>query len=236
MNAPSAGLRARGLSTGYGPISVVQDLDLHVDRGEVVALLGANGAGKTTTIMALAGVIPLTAGSVQLDGAPLNGSLYRRARRGLSLVPEGRSVFMGLSTRTNLRLGAGPPDRALELFPELRPLLARQAGLLSGGEQQILALARALAARPKLLLVDELSLGLAPLIVQRLVLAIRRAADDGAGVLLVEQHAQKALSIADRGYVLRRGRVVLEGTGPELTGRLDELEAAYLGRSPGAGV
>jgi branched-chain amino acid transport system ATP-binding protein len=221
-------LAVSDLTVGYGALPVLRGVSMRVDAGEVVALLGPNGAGKSTTIMAIAGVLPLTSGSVWLAGVPLRGPLHQRARRGLSVVTEGRSVFMGLSTATNLALGRGPVDRALELFPELVPLLDRRAGLLSGGEQQILTLARALAARPKVLVVDELSLGLAPLVVRRLLDAIRSAADDGIGVLLVEQHARQALALADRGYVLRRGNIELEGTGSELLERIDEIEAAYL--------
>jgi branched-chain amino acid transport system ATP-binding protein len=221
-------LDVRGLTVGYGDLPVVSGLDLRVEPGEVVALLGANGAGKSTTILALAGALP-SKGEVLFDGVPLKGPLHRRARRGIGFIPEGRSVFMGLSAEKNLRLGAGPFDAALELFPELRSLLGRRAGMLSGGEQQILGLARALAAEPKLLLVDELSLGLAPKIVARLLEAVRvAAADRGAGVLLVEQHARQALRVADRGYVMSRGRIELSGAGSELLGRIEAIESTYL--------
>jgi branched-chain amino acid transport system ATP-binding protein len=178
--------------------------------------------------MAIAGALPLTSGRILLEGTSLTEPLHKRARLGLSVVTEGRSVFMNLSTMTNLRLGRGPVDRALELFPELIPLLGRLAGQLSGGEQQILTLARALAATPKVLIVDELSLGLAPLVVRRLLHAVRSAADKGTGVLLVEQHARQALAVADRAYVLQRGSVELEGAAVELLGRIDEIEAVYL--------
>jgi branched-chain amino acid transport system ATP-binding protein len=154
--------------------------------------------------------------------------LFRRAKRGLAIVTEERSVFMGLSTAANLRLGRGETARALELFPELEKLLGRQAGMLSGGEQQILTLARALAGEPKLLLADELSLGLAPLIVERILRAVREAADRNVGVLLVEQHALQALQLADRAYVLRRGRIELEGKASDLLDRLGEIERSYL--------
>jgi branched-chain amino acid transport system ATP-binding protein len=220
-------LDVRGISVGYGDLPVVTGLDLQVESGEVVALLGANGAGKSTTILALAGALPAS-GTILMDGEPLRGPLHRRARRGLSLIPEGRSVFMGLTTEKNLRLGRGDVDVALELFPELRPLLSRKAGMLSGGEQQILGLARALAGRPRLLLVDELSLGLAPKIVQRLLSALHGAAEAGTGVLLVEQHARQALRVADRGYVLSRGRCELSGTAPDLLARIDDIERTYL--------
>ncbi len=187
-----------GLTTGYGDIPVVHGIDVQVPAGELVALLGPNGAGKTTTMLAIAGVLPST-GDINFEDRPLTGPLHRRVRRGLGFIPEERAVFRQLSTRINLGLGAGGVDGALELFPELERLLDRQAGLLSGGEQQMLVLARALAAKPRLLLVDELSLGLAPMIVQRLLTALREAADSGTAVLIVEQHAEQALRVADRG-------------------------------------
>jgi branched-chain amino acid transport system ATP-binding protein len=216
------------LSAGYGDVPVVHGIDLRVGAGEVVALLGPNGAGKTTTLLALGGVLPST-GVVRFDDKALGGPLHRRARRGLGLITEERAVFRQLSTRTNLALGAGGVDGALAVFPELERLLDRKAGLLSGGEQQMVVLARALAARPRLLLVDELSLGLAPLMVTRLLAAVRAAAADGMGVLLVEQHARQALEIAARAYVLLRGAIELEGTGAELLERLPEIERTYLG-------
>ena len=207
---------------------MVRGVDLHVEAGEVVALLGPNGAGKTTTMLTLSGTLAPIAGRISADGVTMSGPLHRRARRGLAVVTEERSIFRGLSTRSNLQLGRGPVAAALELFPELERLLDRKAGLLSGGEQQMVAVARAVAAEPKLLLVDELSIGLAPMVVERLLEAIRGAADRGAGVLMVEQHAHKALRRADRGYVLQRGRIVLEGSAEGLLGRMDDLEQAYL--------
>jgi branched-chain amino acid transport system ATP-binding protein len=221
-------LEIRGLTAGYGDVPVVHGIDLRVDAGEVVALLGPNGAGKTTTLLALGGVLPST-GEVRYGDQPLTGPLHRRARLGLGLITEERAVFRQLSTRTNLALGAGGVDGALEVFPELDRLLDRKAGLLSGGEQQMVVLARALAARPRLLLVDELSLGLAPMMVARLLTALGEAAADGMGVLLVEQHARQALEIAARAYVLLRGAIELEGTGADLLARLPEIERTYLG-------
>ena len=221
-------LEIRGLTAGYGDVPVVHGIDLTVGAGEVVALLGPNGAGKTTTLLALGGVLPST-GEVRYDDRPLTGPLHRRARRGLGLITEERAVFRQLSTRTNLALGAGGVDGALEVFPELDRLLDRKAGLLSGGEQQMVVLARALAARPRLLLVDELSLGLAPMMVARLLTALGEAAADGMSVLLVEQHARQALEIAARAYVLLRGAIELEGTGADLLARLPEIERTYLG-------
>jgi len=221
-------LNATGLTVGYGDIPVVHGIDLHVGAGELVALLGPNGAGKTTTLLALGGVLP-SEGDVRLDDSPLSGPLHRRVRRGLGFITEERAVFRQLSTRTNLSLGAGGVEGALEIFPELERLLDRQAGLLSGGEQQMLVLSRALAAKPRLLLVDELSLGLAPLIVKRLLEVLRGNADEGTGVLVVEQHAQQVLDVADRAYVLLRGEVDLHGTGADLRSRTSEIERRYLG-------
>jgi len=228
-------LEARGLSAGYGSLAAVRDLDLQLGRGEIVALLGPNGAGKTTTLRTLAGALRPLGGEVLLNGRPTRAPLHRRSRQGLAYVPEERSVFMSLTAAENLRVGDGRPERALELFPELRPHLKRRAGLLSGGQQQILTLARALASGPQVLLADELSLGLAPLIVARLLEAVREAANRGVGVLLVEQHAQQALAVADRVYVLQRGRIALEGPADEIRGRLDELEQTYLA-GPAAGT
>jgi len=221
-------LDVEALTAGYGDVPVLNGIDLRVGAGELVALLGPNGAGKTTTMLALAGVIP-SVGRVQFDGSPFTGPLHRRAKSGLGLITEERAVFRQLSTKTNLSLGAGGVEGALTYFPELERLLDRQAGLLSGGEQQILVLARALAAKPRLLLVDELSLGLAPMIVQRLLTALREAADAGTAVLIVEQHAQQALQVADRAYVLLRGAITLEGTGQDLSSRIDDIERTYLG-------
>ncbi len=221
-------LAARGVSAGYGAIPVLTDLDLHVDAGEIVALMGANGAGKSTTLMTLAGRLTATSGEVEWLGKPVRSPLHRRARAGLRYVSEERSIIRSLSTLDNLRLGPGPVGEALDLFPELRPLLKRPAGLLSGGEQQILTLARALAGEPRALLADELSLGLAPLVVERLMQAIRDAASRGVGVLLVEQQVRAALTAADRGYVLRRGVVALSGSAADLLTQITDIEATYL--------
>jgi branched-chain amino acid transport system ATP-binding protein len=231
-----AALAAHDLDAGYGAVAAVRGLNLEVAAGEIVALLGANGAGKTTTLMTLAGAIPALGGEVLLAGERARGPLHRRARAGVVLVPEERSVFMGLTVRDNLRVGRGAAQRVLEIFPELRDHLRRKAGMLSGGQQQMLTLGRALAAEPRVLLADELSLGLAPLLVARLLDAVRQAASDrGVAVLLVEQHIRSALEVADRVYVLRRGSVVLEGRAEELRARTDEIEQAYL-HGPGGSV
>jgi branched-chain amino acid transport system ATP-binding protein len=204
-------LRVSGLVAGYGDLAAVRGVDLELHAGEVVALLGPNGAGKTTTLLTLAGELPKIAGEVYYIDRPFKGSLHQRVRRGLAFVPEERSVFMGLSVADNLKIG-GRTDQVLALFPELKPLLGRRAGLLSGGEQQMLTLGRALAMKPKVLLVDELSVGLAPLVVDRLFDAvIATARENDTAVLLVEQQARRALRVADRWYLLSRG--VLAATG-----------------------
>ena len=225
-------IEARRLSAGYGSQPVVHELDLEVRAGEVVALLGPNGAGKTTTLLALAGVLPLLAGEVAIDDEVTRTPLHRRAQRGLMFVTEEKSVFMGLSTRDNLRVAGADLDAAMTLFPELERRLDVTGGLLSGGEQQMLSLARALCREPRVLLADELSMGLAPLVVKRLLQAVRDAAvSRGTAVLLVEQHVRQALRYADRAYVLRRGRIALSGTATELAGRISEIEDSYLTRS-----
>ncbi len=229
-------LEARGLTVGYGPNPVVENLDIVVGAGEVVALLGVNGAGKTTTVRALAGELRPMSGEVWFRGKPTKDPLHRRAARGMRLITEERSVFMGLSVADNLRLGGQSRQRCIELFPELEALMGRRAGLLSGGEQQMLTLARAIAVQPVALLADELSLGLAPLVVERLLAAVRQAADRGTGVLLVEQHVRDALEVADRAYVLSHGRVALEGPTAELIGRIQEIEETYLATSALAGT
>jgi branched-chain amino acid transport system ATP-binding protein len=222
-------LECRGLAAGYGAMAVVRDLDLHVEAGEVVALIGPNGAGKTTTLLTLAGELAPLSGEVVFRGAATRAPLFRRARRGMGFVTEERSVFMALTAEENLRIAGVSPADAIAVFPELAPLMKRTAGLLSGGEQQMLTLARSVARDPKLLLIDELSLGLAPLIVRRLLDTVRRVAtENSTGVLLVEQHVRQALHIADRVYVMQRGRAVMSGTADEVHGRIDEVEATYL--------
>jgi branched-chain amino acid transport system ATP-binding protein len=228
-------IETRGMSAGYGGQPVVHELDLTVAPGEVVCLLGPNGAGKTTTLLAMSGELPLLRGEVIFEGEPTTAPLYRRARAGLAYVTEERSVFKGLSGFDNQRCGGVAPADALALFPELERCLGTRGGLLSGGEQQMLTVARALARRPRLLLADELSLGLAPLIVDRLLQAVRAAATDrGMAVLLVEQHARKALRYADRVYVMRRGRIEMALSAEEAGRRISEIENVYLAISAAA--
>jgi len=222
-------LEAEGLSAGYHGHPIVHGLDLEIHPGKVCALLGPNGAGKTTTLLTLAGDLPALNGRIAINGRDTKAPMHKRARMGLSFVTEERSVFMRLTVAENLRVGRTKRERALRLFPELEPLLRRRAGLLSGGEQQMLTLARALARGPKILLIDELSLGLAPLVVARLLEAVRAAADEeGVGILLVEQHVRQALKIADEVLVMRRGEIVVRGRAAEVASRLTDVEAAYL--------
>lgn len=222
-------VETRGLSAGYGAQAVISDINLVLHPGEVVGLFGANGAGKTTTMLALAGELMPMTGEVELHGEITRDPLYRRAQNGLMFVTEEKSVIMGLTTRDNLRVGGVDIDIALGLFPELEKRINIMGGLLSGGEQQMLSLARALGRNPRILLADELSLGLAPIVVQRLLQAVRDAAAElGMAVLLVEQHVRQALKFADRAYIMRRGTVEISGTTTELMSRISDIEETYL--------
>ncbi len=232
-------LTIENLNTGYAGVPVVRELNIHLDQGEVVALLGPNGAGKTTTLLTISGIIPLLSGNVTVLGEQVDSkNPHNNARLGLAHVAEDRSLFFNLTVKENLQLGLrGDKDsqqegleKALELLPALRPLMDRRSGLLSGGEQQMLAMARALVSKPKLLLVDEMSLGLAPIIVEQLLPIVRNIADEtGAGVLIVEQHVHLALQVADRGYVMNHGELVMSGSASDLLDSKDLLEASYLG-------
>jgi branched-chain amino acid transport system ATP-binding protein len=242
-------LAVRNLFAGYRGIPVVRELNLEVNPGEVVALLGPNGAGKTTTLETIAGLHRPISGMIELSGASIGGTpAHALARRGFALVPEGRALFPGLTVREHLRLASGRgaarrggggasrndgrEEQLLEMLPELRKCLGRKAGLLSGGEQQMLAVGRALVTRPRLLLVDEMSLGLAPVVVERLLPILRRVATElGTSVLFVEQHVALALEISDRAYILAHGRIRLEGAAAELSKRQELLAASYLGET-----
>jgi len=227
------------LSAGYGDSTVVRGACLTIGAGEVVALLGANGVGKTTTLRAISGIVRSTAGSVTLNQTSLTSlTPTARARSGIAHVPENRGIFNGLSVVEHFRLrGRGErldPDFAYQYFPALAAISGRKAGLLSGGEQQMLAVGRALARRPSVLLIDELSLGLAPILVERLLPVIRSYADDsGCAVLLVEQHVHLALEVADRGYLMSGGVITESHDADELRRDRGLIQASYLGeRAP----
>jgi branched-chain amino acid transport system ATP-binding protein len=230
-------LRIRNLRCGYGGLEVVKGVSLHVARGEIVTLIGANGAGKTSLLQAIVGLLPPWQGSVTLDGRDSTGTpVWRGISHGVVLVPEGRQIFADMTVWDNLLIGGyRNPDRAvaieevLEHFPRLRDRERQVAGTLSGGEQQMLAIARALVARPRLLLLDEPSMGLAPLIVQAVFEIVESLREQGVTVFLVEQNAVAALGIADRGYVLDTGEITLEGDCADLS-RNPEVKRAYLGK------
>jgi branched-chain amino acid transport system ATP-binding protein len=237
-------LVVRDLHAGYGLSEVLDGVSLEVRSGHVVALIGANGAGKTTTMRAISGLLAPSRGEVRLDGQPVQGmGAARIARLGLAHAPEGRKVFGPLTAEDNLLLGAfrrlprffgfrrrAQPDldRVYAMFPKLAARRHQLAGTLSGGEQQMLAIGRALMARPKVMLLDEPSMGLAPVIVQEVFETVRALREEGMTMLLVEQFARSALEVADRAYVMERGRIVIEGTPDELR-RDERVIAAYLG-------
>ncbi len=235
-------LEVEGVSVSYGVVVAVHHLDLTVNEGEVVCLLGANGAGKTTTLRAISGVVRPREGRIFFAGRRLDGLRPEKvASLGIAHLPEGRGIFGSLTVRENLEMGAygeGIPrrrvgeevERVLQIFPALKTRLSQQAGTMSGGEQQMLGLARALISRPRLLMVDELSFGLAPRIVQSLFAHVREVAKSGTAVLLVEQFVGEALAISSRAYVMEKGRVVFSGPSEELRTRSGFVEEFYLGR------
>ena len=231
-------LEVRNLQVNYGPIQAVKGIDLDVEKGTIVALLGANGAGKTTTLRAITGMVKAY-GSVRLGEAEILGQRgYKTARLGVNMSPEGRLIFAGLTVEENLKAGAyclknakqyqQNMDRVQELFPILRERRRQQAGTLSGGEQQMLAIARALMADPKILLLDEPSLGLAPLIIQDIFKTLQAIRAEGTTILMVEQNALATLKIADYGYVMELGKISMQGPASRLI-RDDRLIEAYLG-------
>ncbi|MFA5915589.1 MAG: ABC transporter ATP-binding protein [Burkholderiales bacterium] len=232
-------LELRGLEVAYGGIKAVKGIDLSVSRGELVCLIGTNGAGKTTTLKAIAGLLPVAADAVLYDGAPIGGMrAFELVRRGLALVPEGRGVFGQLTVEENLAMGAYVRSdaaavkldlqRVYSLFPRLAERRGQSAGTLSGGEQQMLAIGRALMSRPKLLLLDEPSMGLAPLMVQKIFETILEVAKEGVTILLVEQNARLALEVGSRGYVMETGLITLSGPARDLLTD-PKVRAAYLG-------
>ncbi len=231
-------LEVKDMHTHYGAIKAVKGISFEVNEGEIVTLIGSNGAGKSTTLNTIAGLVPIFSGEIWFEGVNITRTeCHDRVRKGITLSPEGRQVFPELTVEGNLRMGAYTADKAVReeeqnnaytLFPRLYERRKQQAGTLSGGEQQMLAVARALMSKPRLLMLDEPSLGLAPIIVSDIFKLIRRINSMGTTILLVEQNARMALSISDRGYVLETGNIVLSGAGAELA--IDEkVKAAYLG-------
>jgi branched-chain amino acid transport system ATP-binding protein len=232
-------LEARGLEVSYGGIRAVKGIDLTVKKGELVCLIGANGAGKTTTLKSLCGMLAPSRGEILYEGVPVTGRpSYELVRRGISLVPEGRGIFGRLTLEENLKIGAyarrdhaairADMDRLYELFPRLAERRTQQAGTLSGGEQQMLAIGRALMSRPRLLLLDEPSMGLAPMLVQKIFEIIKRIAEEGMTLLLVEQNARLALEVSHRGYVMESGNIVLADSAQSLL-KDTKVQECYLG-------
>jgi len=251
-------LRVEKATAAYGRVTVLREVSLTVNDGEIVTLIGANGAGKTTLLNSIVGVVPIKSGSIWLDDRQISGlQPHRTVGLGISYIPEGRQIFGSMSVMDNLTLGAYSQcsrnhlstlgyigwflrrpdvrsnlDMVFNLFPVLRERQRQQAGSLSGGEQQMLAIARALMSSPRMLLLDEPSLGLAPNLVKDILRLLARLRDEGFTILLIEQDAAAALKIADRGYVMERGRIVIEGSSRELLGN-DEVVQAYLGKTRG---
>lgn len=232
-------LEVRNLEVAYGGIHAVKGIDLAVRQGELVCLIGANGAGKSTTLKALCGMLAPAKGVIAYEGVAITGKpSHELVRRGISHVPEGRGIFGRLTVEENLKLGAyarkdhdgvrTDMGRAYELFPRLFERKTQQAGTLSGGEQQMLAIGRALMSRPKLLLLDEPSMGLAPMLVQKIFAIIKKIAEEGMTLLLVEQNAKLALEVSDRGYVMESGKIILTDSAGVLL-KDPKVQHAYLG-------
>ena len=230
-----------GLKVAYGGIQAVKGIDLVVGKGELVCLIGANGAGKTTTLKGVTGLQPVSGGTVRYDGEDVTGArAFELVRKGLAMVPEGRGVFGALTIEENLAMGAyvrndrdgirSDVERVFALFPRLRERRRQTAGTLSGGEQQMLAMGRSLMSRPKLLLLDEPSMGLAPLMVQKVFETIHAVSGEGVTILLIEQNARLALEVAHRGYVMESGEITLAGEAKTLLGN-PAVRAAYLGET-----
>ncbi|MGH7541437.1 MAG: ABC transporter ATP-binding protein [Gemmatimonadota bacterium] len=232
-------LQLSNVSTHYGPIRVLRDVDIEIRAGEIVCLLGGNASGKTTTLKTILGYVVPSDGDVILDGERMNGlATQRLVERGVSMVPENRRLFQRMTVRENLEIGSylrrdrsavdEDLDRVFDLFPRVQERMGQRAGTLSGGEQQMVAMGRALMARPKVLLMDEPSMGLAPILVEQNFDIIRRINEQGTTIFVVEQNANMALSIADRGYVLQTGRIVLADTAENLL-KNPQMREAYLG-------
>ena len=234
-------LKLAGVDAGYGPIQVLRNVDLEVRQGEIVCLLGGNAAGKSTTLKAILGLIRARNGSIELDRQPINGLATEQiVRRGIALVPEARRIFARMTVWENLAMGAhacadaspasfaADVERVYTLFPRLRERATQYGGTLSGGEQQMLAIGRALMARPRLLLMDEPSMGLAPILIEQVFEIIQTINGQGTTILVVEQNAAVALSIAHRGYVLQDGQIVMQGAAASLLEH-DDIRRAYLG-------
>jgi branched-chain amino acid transport system ATP-binding protein len=234
-------LELRHVAISYGGIRAVKGIDITVGQGELVCLIGANGAGKTTTLKGICGLLPLTHGAVLYDGADVTGRpAFELVRKGLALVPEGRGMFGALTIEENLAMGAyartdrdrirSDVERVYALFPRLKERRRQTAGTLSGGEQQMLAIARAMLSQPRLLLLDEPSMGLAPLMVQKVFETILQVSKEGVTILLVEQNAKLALDVSDRGYVMESGEVTLAGKASDLLHE-PKVRSAYLGEA-----
>ena len=233
-------LEVKDINVFYGAVHALHDVSLNVEGGEIVSVVGANGAGKSSLMWTICSVIPYSSGSIMFNGEPMPGHADEAVKKGLAIVPERRHLFTSLSVKENIIMGSWLRDKkdkdaidrdmeyCFSLFPVLRQRLSQRSGTLSGGEQQMLAITRALMSKPKLLLLDEPSLGLAPMIVESLFGTIQRVRESGVTVLLVEQNAMQALAISDRGYVMETGRVTRTGSGEELAND-SEIRRAYLG-------